>query len=80
MGAGDSKGAEEAYLKCLGLWEKAGFPYQQANALVENSDAIVQTANPEQSKNRLAQATEIFRKLGAKRDLEKTEAKQPART
>jgi len=74
LAGGDRKGAEEAYLKSLELWEKAGWPYYHGKALVEYSDAIAQT-NPEQSKNRLAEATEIFRKLGAKRDLEKAEAK-----
>lgn len=38
------------------------------------SEAIAQT-NPEESKKRLEQAAEIFRKLGAKRDMERARAK-----
>ena len=74
----DRKGAEEAYLKSLELWEKAGWPYYQAKALVSYSQATVET-NPDESKRRLDQAAEIFRKLGAKRDLEKAEAKLSAK-
>ena len=71
---GDAKGSEDAYLKSLDLWEKAGWPYYHAKALVAYADAIAQK-NPEESRRRLVQASEIFRKLGAKRDLEKAEAK-----
>jgi len=78
LASGDARGAEEAYLRSIGCWEKAGWPYYHAKALVEYSEAIAQT-NFEQSKNRLRQATEIFRKLGAERDLEKAEAKLAAR-
>jgi hypothetical protein len=74
---GDGKGAEAAYLECLTLWEMAGWPYYQAKALVESSEALTQT-NPEESKKRLQQAAEIFKKLGAKRDLEKAETKLAA--
>ena len=77
LASGDQKGAEEAYLKCLELWEKAGWPYYHAKALVAYSDALAQK-NPEESRKRLEQAAEIFRNLGAKRDLEKAEAKLPA--
>jgi tetratricopeptide (TPR) repeat protein len=71
---GDRKGAEEAYLECLALWEKAGWPYYHAKALVAYSKAILQT-DLEESKKRLQRAAEIFKKLGAKRDLEKAQAK-----
>jgi threonine aldolase len=76
--SGDAQGAEQAYLKSLGLWEKAGWPYYHAKALVAYSEAITQTS-PEESRKRLEQATEIFRRLGAKRDLERAEAKLSAR-
>jgi hypothetical protein len=66
----DRTGAGEAYLKSLTLWEKAGWPYYRAKALVEYSEAIAQT-NPQESNKRLEEATETYRKLGAKRDLEK---------
>jgi tetratricopeptide (TPR) repeat protein len=78
IAAGERKGAEEAYLKSLELWGKAGWPYYQAKALVAYSEAIVET-NPNESKRRLEQAAEIFKKLGAKRDLEKAEAKLSAK-
>ena len=74
---GDRKGADEAYLKSLGLWEKAGWPYYRAKALVAYSEALAQE-NPEESRKRLEQAAEIFRKLGAKRDIERIEAKLTA--
>jgi len=74
LASGDSKRAEEAYLKSLWLWEKAGWPYYHAKAIVAYSEAIAQT-NPEESRKHLMQAVEIFRKLGAKRELEKAEAK-----
>ena len=74
LASGDEKGAEEAYLKSLGLWEKAGWPYYHGKALVAYSEALAQK-NPEESRKRLEQASQIFRKLGAKRDLEKAEAK-----
>jgi tetratricopeptide (TPR) repeat protein len=79
LASGDRKGAEEAFLKSLRLWEKAGWPYYHAKALTAYSEAIAQT-NPEESKKRLEEATETFRKLGAKRDLEKAEAKLAAST
>jgi len=63
-------------LECLALWEKAGWPYYKAKALIAYSTAISQT-NPEESKKRKREAAEIFMKLGAKRDLQKAEAKPP---
>jgi tetratricopeptide (TPR) repeat protein len=77
VATGDRKGAEEAYLKCLASWEKAGWPYYHAKALVAYSEALAQK-NPEESRKRLMQAAEIFRKLGAKRDLERAEGKLSA--
>jgi hypothetical protein len=77
LATGDARGAEEAYLKCLELWEKAGWPYYQAKALVAYSEALAQE-DPEESRKRLEQAAEIFRRLGAKRDLERAEAKLSA--
>ena len=77
LATGDGRGAEEAYLNCLDLWEKAGWPYYHGKALVAYSEALAQK-NPEESRKRLGQAVEIFRKLGAKRDLEKAEAKLSA--
>lgn len=77
LATGDSKGAEEGYLKSLELWQKAGWPHYNGKALVAYSEALEQN-NPEESKKRLMQAVEIFRKLGAKRDLEKAEAKLSA--
>jgi len=74
LATGDTRGAEEAYLRSLDLWEKAGWPYYHAKALVAYSEALAQK-NPEESRKRLEQAAEILRKLGAKRDLERTEAK-----
>jgi tetratricopeptide (TPR) repeat protein len=74
LATGDSKGAEEAFRKSLALWEKAGWPYYHARALVAYSEAITQTKLDE-SRKRLVQAVEIFMKLGAKQDLEKAEAK-----
>jgi hypothetical protein len=74
---GNTRGAEEACLRSLDLWEKAGWPYYHGKALVAYSEALAQK-NPEESRKRLVQAADIFRKLGAKRDLEKTEAKLSA--
>jgi len=78
LASGDRRGADEAYLKSLGLWEKAGWPYYHAKALVAYSEALAQK-NPEESRKRLEQAAEIFRRLGAKRDLERTMAKLSAK-
>jgi len=77
LASSDQKGAEEAYLKSLDLWEKAGWPYYHAKALVAYSEALAHE-NPEESRKRLEEAAEIFRRLGAKRDLERTEAKLSA--
>jgi class 3 adenylate cyclase/tetratricopeptide (TPR) repeat protein len=74
LASGDEKAAEEAYMKSLRLWEKAGWPYYHAKALVAYSESLAQK-DPEESKKRLGQAAEIFRKLGARRDQEKAEAK-----
>ena len=71
---GDGKGAEEAYLKSLGLWGKAGWPYYKAKALATYSLAIAKS-KPEESQKPLLEAVEIFRKLGAKRDLSKAETR-----
>jgi class 3 adenylate cyclase/tetratricopeptide (TPR) repeat protein len=73
LASGDRRGAGDSYLRSLGLWEKAGWPYYHAKALVAYSEALTQM-NPEESRKRLEQAAEIFRKLGAKRDLERAEA------
>jgi len=67
---GDGKGAEAAYLECLALWERAGWSYYHAKALVAYSEATAQS-NPEESKKRLQQAAAVFKKLGAKRDFER---------
>jgi hypothetical protein len=73
--SGDGKAAEEAYLECLALWEKAGWPYYKAKALIAYS-AIISHTNPEESKKRVREAAEIFMKLGAKRDLQKAEGRE----
>jgi hypothetical protein len=70
----DTNGVEEAYLECLGLLEMTGRPYYKAKSLIAYSEAIAQT-NSEESKKRFREAAEIFRKLGAKRDLERAQAK-----
>jgi len=72
--SGNLKDAAESYEKCLSLWKKTDWPHYHAKALVAYSEAIAQT-NQHESKKRLQEAAEIFRKLGAKRDLEKAEAK-----
>ena len=78
LASGDGKGTDEAYARSLGLWEKAGWPYYHAKALVAYSEALAQK-NPKESRKRLEHAAEIFTKLGAKRDIEKTQAKLSAR-
>jgi tetratricopeptide (TPR) repeat protein len=74
IASGDSESADEAYLKCLDLWERAGWPYYHAKALVAYCEAIAQN-KPDESRRRLTQALEIFKRLGAKRDLEKAQAR-----
>ncbi len=76
--SGDRKAAEGSYLECLALWEKAGWPYYKAKALIAYSTVIAQI-NPEESKQRVCEAAEIFMKLGAKRDLESAQAKLTAK-
>jgi tetratricopeptide (TPR) repeat protein len=70
LASGDRNGAAEAFKICLALWEKAGWPYYQAKAMVAYSDAIA-NASPDESRKHLEEASEIFRKLGAKRNLER---------
>jgi len=77
LASGDRKGAGEAYLKSLDLWKKAGWPYYRAKALVAYSGAIAETS-PVESRERLKEASEVFKKLGAKRQLERAEAKLSA--
>ena len=60
------------------MWEKAGWPYYRAKALAEYAGVLAKSS-PE-SRKRLEEAVEIFRKLGAKRDLERAEAKLAAGT
>ena len=79
LASGDRSGARDSYLKSLNLWERAGWPYYRAKALVAYSEALTQE-NPEESRKRLEQAAEIFRKVGAIRDLESAEAKLSAQT
>ena len=74
LATGDKNAAKEAYLKSLSLWEKTGWLYYTAKANAAYSDGFTE-ADPEAAKKRLAQAAETFRKLGAKRDLEKAERK-----
>lgn len=70
----ETKQASESYSKSIELWERAGWPYYMAKALAEYSQ-IIATTFPQESRQRLEEAREVFRKLGAKRDLEKAEAK-----
>jgi predicted ATPase len=74
---GKRNAAEEAYTKSLALWEKAGWPYYGAKARVAYSEALTKTS-PEESLKQLKNALEVFQKLGAKRDLEKVQAKVTA--
>jgi len=71
---GDVKRSREAYARSLHLWEEAGWPYYKAKLLVAYSEAINQT-DQQQCRKLLQQASEIFRCLGAKIDLEKTTEK-----
>jgi tetratricopeptide (TPR) repeat protein len=77
LASGDGKGAGEAYLRSLGSWEKAGWPYYHAKALAAYSESLAQK-NPEESRRSLEQAMEIFQRLGAKRDIERTQARLAA--
>ncbi len=79
IASADRKGAEEASRKSLEFWEKAGWSYYQAKALVEYADFIAKTS-PQESRKRFEHAIEIFKKLGAKRDIEKTQAKLTAQS
>ncbi len=65
--SGELKLTQETYQESLSLWEKAGWPYYHAKALVKYADAIAKTS-PEESRNHLGEAVEIFKKLGAKHD------------
>jgi tetratricopeptide (TPR) repeat protein len=75
---GNRQAGEKACMECLENWDKAGWPYYQAKALAQYSEAIAQT-NQEESRKHLEQAADVFRKLGARRDLEKAEAKLSAK-
>jgi hypothetical protein len=79
LAKGERDGALETYRVALGFWGKAGWLYYHSKALVAYSEAIAET-NPEESRKRLKEAIETFRKLGAKRDLEKAEVKLPSKT
>jgi tetratricopeptide (TPR) repeat protein/KaiC/GvpD/RAD55 family RecA-like ATPase len=74
---GDRKRAFDSLAKCQTLWDKAGWPYYKAKALVDSADILAQT-DTDESKRRLREAVEVFRRLGAKRDLEKAETKLTA--
>ena len=69
--AGDKKAAEETYRKCLNLWEKAGWPYYHAKAMIEYSD----TADKATARQNLEHASQILSRLGATRALEKLQTK-----
>jgi hypothetical protein len=71
--SGDLKGAEEAYMKSLALWERAGWIYYRGKALASYGANIAKTS-PEESRKRKEEAAAIFKKLGAKRDLERAQA------
>ncbi len=78
LASGDGKGADEAWARSLGLWEKAGWPYYHAKALVAYSEALAQK-NPKESRKRLEQAAEIFTKLGQSETSRRLKAKLNAR-
>ncbi len=78
LSAENDAAAIDAYKKSLGYWEKAGWPYYRAKALIEYAETLAKTS-PDESRKRLEEAIEIFKKLGAKRDLERAEAKISAR-
>jgi len=56
------------------LWEKAGWLYCKAKALVAYSK-VAAHVNQEESKKCLMQAAQIFSKLGAKHDLDRIAAR-----
>ena len=69
--AGDKEAAKETYQKCLDLWERAGWPYYQAKAIIEYSDMVDKGT----ARQKLEHATQILRRLGATRTLEKVQTK-----
>jgi len=76
---GELKDAEEAFIKCIELWKRTGWPYYQAKALVAFAESVGQTS-PDKSRHSLKEAAEIFKRLGAKHDLKKTESELAAFT
>jgi tetratricopeptide (TPR) repeat protein/KaiC/GvpD/RAD55 family RecA-like ATPase len=68
---GDKEAAKATYQKCLELWEKAGWPYYRARAIIEFSDTLDKAAANEMLKS----ASQILSKLGATTTLERIQLK-----
>jgi tetratricopeptide (TPR) repeat protein len=73
---GDKEAARETYQKSVDLWERAGWPYYHARAMVEFSDTLQNAA----AREKLESASQILSKLGAARTLERIRTKLTTRS
>jgi tetratricopeptide (TPR) repeat protein len=70
---GRYEGAERVLREGLALARSMPFPYAEARILVQMADVHKQRGEQEQAREQLEEALTIFRRLGARKDIERTE-------
>jgi adenylate cyclase len=69
--------AEQAFTEAAYLARSMPYPYAEARALHEHGMLHLRWKDPEQARQYLTEALAIFRRLGAKKDIERTEQAMP---
>lgn len=65
--------AEAAVAEAISLAHRLPYPYLEASSLYEIGTMLARRGDLEGGSSRLAEALEIFRRLGARKDVERTE-------
>jgi tetratricopeptide (TPR) repeat protein len=66
-------GAERVFAEAISLAQSMPYPYAEARALHEYGAMHIRKGEPEKARERLEEALAIFRRIGAKKDVERTE-------
>lgn len=70
---GNSEEAESKFAEAISMARSMPYPYAEAVALLEYGLLDIARGQPNQGWERLREASAIFRRLGARKDLERTE-------
>jgi Tfp pilus assembly protein PilF len=65
--------AERTFEEAVSLARAMPYPYAQARALNQHGMTHVQKGEPQQARSRMEEALALFQRLGAGKDVERTE-------